>query len=194
MHRAISDGRIQAEIGFVFSNRAPGEAEGSDRFFQLGGFPGPQGRERVLAGFKRSWDGEPTGWRAAYDSRVADLVAPFEPDLCVLAGYMLIVGPDLCRRLPMINLHPAAPGGPEGTWQEVIWRLIEDGAQESGVKIHQVTEELDRGPTVAYCRYPIRGGVLDELWRQASESSVAELKRSATARSCRCSRRSGRRE
>jgi phosphoribosylglycinamide formyltransferase-1 len=46
----------------------------------------------------------------------------------------------------MINLHPAAPGGPTGTWQEVIWQLIEGRAVETGVMMHLVTPELDRGP------------------------------------------------
>ena len=35
VQEAITDGRIQARISFVFSNRAPGEAEGSDQFFAL---------------------------------------------------------------------------------------------------------------------------------------------------------------
>ena len=61
----------------------------------------------------------------------------------------------------MINLHPAAPNGPDGTWQEVIWKLIEQRADHSGVKIHLVTEELDRGPTIAYCRYPIHSPAFD---------------------------------
>ena len=33
-------------------------------------------------------------------------------ELLVLAGYMLITGPDLCARFAMLNLHPALPGGP----------------------------------------------------------------------------------
>ena len=53
----------------------------------------------------------------------------FHPDLCVLAGYMLIVGEEMCQRYNMINLHPAAPGGPTGTWQEVIWQLIDSKAR-----------------------------------------------------------------
>ncbi len=76
----------------------------------------------------------------------------------------------------MINLHPAAPNGPDGTWQEVIWQLIEQRADRSGVKIHLVTEELDQGPTIAYCRYPIRGARFDELWREAGLASTKNLR------------------
>jgi folate-dependent phosphoribosylglycinamide formyltransferase PurN len=64
----------------------------------------------------------------------------------------------------MINLHPAAPGGPAGTWQEVIWQLIDGEAKETGVMIHLVTPELDKGPPVAYCTYSIRGESFDEYW------------------------------
>ena len=44
------------------------------------------------------------------------LIDPFKPDLSLLAGYMLIISPEMCRRYPLINLHPAAPDGPKGTW------------------------------------------------------------------------------
>jgi len=64
----------------------------------------------------------------------------------------------------MINLHPALPAGPKGTWQEVIWQLMKERAVESGVMIHLVTPQLDRGPVISYCRYDIRGEKFDALW------------------------------
>ena len=176
VHKAISSGRIQARISFVFSNRAPGEAEGSDQFFALANSLGLTVVHHSARKFRRRWAGDPSQWRSAYDTQIADLIAPFSPDLCVLAGYMLIVSPNLCRDFPMINLHPAAPNGPDGTWQEVIWQLIEQRADHSGVKIHLVTEELDQGPTIAYCQYPIRGARFDELWREADLTSTLDLR------------------
>ena len=177
VQEAITDGRIQARINFVFSNRAPGEAEGSDQFFALANSLSLTVIRRSSRAFRRQWTGDPTQWRIAYDKEVAELVSPFSPDLCVLAGYMLIVSPDLCRDLLMINLHPAAPNGPDGTWQDVIWQLIEQRATHSGVKIHLVTEELDRGPTIAYCRYPIHSPAFDDLWIEADLASVDNLRR-----------------
>ena len=178
VHEAIADGRVQAGISFVFSNRAPGEAEGSDQFFALAKSLGLTVVHRSSRVFRRQWTGDPTQWRTAYDAQVAELISPFSPDLCVLAGYMLIVSPALCRVFSMINLHPATPDGPDGTWQDVIWQLIEQRATHSGVKIHLVTEELDQGPTIAYCRYPIRGQALDDLWREADQTSVDNLRQS----------------
>ena len=176
VQEAITDGRIQARISFVFSNRAPGEAEGSDQFFALANSLGLTVIRRSSRVFRRQWTGDPTQWRIAYDKEVTELVSPFSPDLCVLAGYMLIVSPDLCRNLSMINLHPAAPNGPDGTWQDVIWQLIEQRATHSGVKIHLVTEELDQGPTIAYCRYPINGQAFNDLWLEADLASVDNLR------------------
>ena len=178
VQEAIIDGRIQARISFVFSNRAPGEAEGSDQFFALAKSLGLTVIHRSSRAFRRQWAGDPTQWRTAYYKEVAYLISPFSPDLCVLAGYMLIVGPNLCRDFRMINLHPAAPNGPDGTWQDVIWQLIEQRADYSGVKIHLVTEELDQGPTIAFCRYPIHGPAFDDLWREAELASVDSLRQS----------------
>ena len=96
-------------------------------------------------------------------------------DLCILAGYMLIVGTEMCLKYDMINLHPAAPGGPTGTWQEVIWKLIQSQARSTGAMMHLVTPELDKGPPVTYCTFPIRGEPFDRHWREIEGLSVAEI-------------------
>ena len=100
----------------------------------------------------------------------------FQPDLCLLAGYMLIIGAEMCRGYPMINLHPAAPGGPKGTWQEVIWSLMEEGAAGTGVMMHLVTPELDAGPPVAYCTFSIRGKPFDRYWKAIEGLPIDEVK------------------
>ncbi|GAI46396.1 unnamed protein product [marine sediment metagenome] len=79
---------------------------------------------------------------------------------------MLIVGKEMCQKYNMLNLHPAAPGGPTGTWQEVIWQLIEGKAKETGAMIHLVTPELDRGPVASYCTFPIIGEPFDSYWHE----------------------------
>jgi phosphoribosylglycinamide formyltransferase 1 len=94
----------------------------------------------------------------------------------MLAGYMLIVGPQMCSRYNMINLHPALPDGPKGTWQEVIWTLMEKRARESGAMMHLVTPELDRGPVITYCGFPITGGKFDGLWTETANLPVSLIK------------------
>ena len=78
----------------------------------------------------------------------------------------------------MINLHPAAPDGPAGTWQEVIWQLIGSKAQETGVMMHLATTELDKGPLVTYCTFPIIGEPFDRYWQEINGQSAGQIKRS----------------
>jgi phosphoribosylglycinamide formyltransferase-1 len=115
-------------------------------------------------------------WRLEYDREAMRRFKDYSPGLCVLAGYMLIVGPEMCRQYKMINLHPAAPGGPTGTWQEVIWKLIETQAVETGVMMHLVTPELDKGPPVTYCKFSIRGKPFDKHWEEVKDLPVGEVK------------------
>jgi len=180
----VSTGEIEGKIAFVFSNRESGEAKESYLFldlvqnyhiplicFSLDKFKGSQD-------IRDKTDGEALPkWRLEYDIYVIKRLNGFSPDLCVLAGYMLIVGEEMCHRYDMINLHPATPQGPKGSWQEVIWTLIENKATESGVMMHLVTPELDRGPVITYCTYPIRGKPFERYWREAESRSVAEMKR-----------------
>jgi len=159
---------IEAELSFVFSNREPGEARESDMFFDLV-------RDRripcICFPFRKF-----AGRRSDYDREVLRRIAGFHPDLCVLAGYMLIVGEEMCQRYNMINLHPAAPGGPSGTWQEVIWKLIEGKAGETGVMMHLVTPELDKGPPATYCTFSIRGEPFDEYWAEIEGHPWSQIK------------------
>lgn len=163
-------GKIRAEIAFVFCNREPGESVESDSFLKLVSdyhlplvcfssrkFKASQANPSLQSG------GLPL-WRYDYDREVINRLQPFHPDLCVLAGYMLIVGQEICQKYDMINLHPAAPGGPAGTWQKVIWELIDSQARATGVMMHLVTPELDKGPVVSYCTFPIRGEPFDGYW------------------------------
>ncbi len=115
-------------------------------------------------------------WRLEYDRQVMKKLAVYSPDICVLAGYMLIVGPEMCDRFKMINLHPALPTGPKGTWQEVIWDLIATRATESGVMMHLVTPDLDRGPVISYCKYSITGPEFNDLWESVANIHVDTLK------------------
>ena len=175
--QAIVAGRLDAEIEFVFSNREPGEAEGSDEFFELVrsyGLPlvtlssGRYRREHGGGGMGRHRDG--------FDREVMALLDGYSPDVCVLAGYMLICSGEMCRRYPLLNLHGALPDGPIGTWQSVIWQLIASGATRTGSMIHLATEEVDRGPVLSHCVVPIVGGEFDADWAALASRDVDEIK------------------
>ena len=180
---AIQNGDLKAEIAFVFSNRERGEAEPTDQFFDLVQSYGlplvtlSYSRFRRERGLPVVHTGEPLlPWRQDYDREVARLIEPYPFDLGMLAGFMLIFTGLLCERWPLLNLHPAAPGGPVGMWQDVIWELISERAEKSGITVFLCTTDLDRGPTVTYCTYPLRGPALDLLWRKVEGRSLDEVK------------------
>ena len=169
-HKNMASGFIPAGIEYVFCNRAPGENPETDRFLSL---VRDLGIEAVTLSSRDFMPGlrkrSVQEWRDAYHNAVIERISKYRNDLIMLAGYMLIVSPEMCRRHGIINLHPAAPGGPAGTWQEVIWQLIEKKAAETGIMMHLVTEVLDEGPPITYCTFPIRGRGFDELWDELEE-------------------------
>ncbi len=177
----ISAGRLDARIEVVFCNREPGQDAQTDQLFeQVRGYGLPlihlsTLRYRRERGERPARPGEPLPeWRHDFDREVIRLLEPYPFDLGVLAGYMLIA-PVLCRRYDLLNLHPAAPDGPPGAWQEVIWWLMEQRLDHSGVRMHLATEELDMGPPATYCTYPIRGPAFDEMWREVEQRGVAVI-------------------
>jgi len=90
---------------------------------------------------------------------------------------MLVVGAEMCQKYDMLNLHPATPGGPTGTWQEVIWKLIESDAEQTGAMMHLATPELDKGPVVTYCTFPIKGEPFDKHWKEVKKNPLDRVKK-----------------
>ena len=184
----IEDGTINGEIAFVFCNRERGEAAESDRFLDLVGSYGFPIAIASSKDFKPEIRKEARKdpnilrqWRIEYDREIEKVIGQYEWDLGVLAGYMLIVGEEFCQNHSLINLHPATPDGPKGSWQEVIWELVENRAERTGVMMHLVTAELDRGPVITYCDFAITGGVFTDLWtameHKLEMKTVAEIEK-----------------
>lgn len=168
----------------MFCSREEGESPETDQFLaQVRGYGLPLytysfDRHRREAGAKGMGFGRSgfAPWRQAYDREVLKRIGGIPVDAALQAGYMLIWTPELCRRVRALNLHPAEPGGPAGTWQQVIWQLIERRAATSGVYLHLVTPELDEGPVVSFCRYRIDGPEFVEAWRAVAGRSIDDLK------------------
>ncbi len=165
--KALAKGEINGEFCYLFLSRDEGEGVFSDKLAQIAQEakipvirlsavrfePELRKRDRAL-------------WRTKYHEALYEKLAPFSCPLAVLAGYMWVLSPEICSKVSAINLHPALPGGPAGTWQEVIWQLLEQSADRTGAMMHLVTPELDRGPAVTYFSFPIKGEGWDELWRE----------------------------
>ncbi len=174
--QAINDKTVKAEISFVFCSRETGDAEGSDRFIEQVKDYGLNlvcfSSKSFRPDLRREGKTNPEAlsrWRNFYDAEIMKRLEPFHADITVLAGYMLVVGDVMCKKFDMVNLHPAAPDGPAGTWQEVIWQLISERSEKSGNMMHLVTEELDKGAPITYVTFPIVGEGFDPLWQEIEQ-------------------------
>jgi len=175
---AIDSEILDAEIKFVFLNREVGESESTDDFIAelvkqnvpVINFSSVRFRKKLGAALTRG-SGQLPAWRQKYDVEVSNLVRSYETDIGVLAGYMLIFSPNFVNSRVLINLHPALPNGPVGTWQQVIETLIAKKETHSGVMAHLAIPEVDRGPVATFCRYPIQGDKqIDVLWENFNKS------------------------
>ncbi len=185
VHTDLVTNNIPATIEWIFCHRETGDGPFNDEyrerelFFELAASKDipvatlshvrfrPELRKR---GLKESGSAaEPSHaleeWRNSYGREVVKTINLLPPvDIVVMAGYMLIIGNPELEELVLVNIHPALPWGPRGTWQEVIHQLIAENAREQGIMVHIVTKELDRGPVISYCRFPIKDSEWDPLW------------------------------
>jgi folate-dependent phosphoribosylglycinamide formyltransferase PurN len=174
---AIVNGRLDAEIVVVFCNRVRGQSKNTDAFLEtvvasnipLVTISSGDWRKRV-GGAVSDPHSDLASWRLDYDRAVRTAIAPYHPDVGFLAGYMLITTTELCDHFPLLNLHPAAPGGPIGAWKEVIRTLIDQRAASSGIMLQRATTKLDEGPIVTACRYALRDGLLAPMWDEQSST------------------------
>ncbi len=167
IYNATKDSTIKGVISYIFCNRKKGEGIWSDKIIDWSkGFSIPMvsvSSSKFESELKKKDFEE---WRKRFHAKARDFLSTYHEDIRVLVGYMLILDAESCKDIPTVNLHPAKPGGPKGTWQEVIWNLIENDAEESGVMIHLVTSQLDEGPPISYCTYKIKDERLKDLWEE----------------------------
>ncbi len=138
---AIADGRLDAEIVGVFSDR-----------------PGAAALERVPAPLR--WSAEPRRFadRAAFDAALADAVDATAPDWVFCAGYMRILGDAFVQRFDgrLLNVHPSLLPRYKGLHTHA--RALQAGDSEHGASVHFVVPELDAGTVVAQARIPVLAG------------------------------------
>jgi hypothetical protein len=108
----------------------------------------------------------------AYD-RAACIAGPYRFDLSVMPATSSSSA-RAAAKWDLLNLR-GRPGA-KGIWQDVIWELIEQRAARAGVMLHLATPELDEGPPVTYCTYPICGPDFDWPWQQIEGPPIGEIK------------------
>lgn len=161
------EGFLTLEIPLVFVGRSYGEAPESDRFIDWvtrKGIPIETFSALQYEPVTRKKDID--AWRLAYDQEIIKRIDHWTMDWIFLAGYMWIVSPLLVQKYRIMNLHPAPPGGPKGTWQEVLWETLENRDTQAGAQIHLVTEGLDEGPPLTYVTFPIQTAEWDPFWQE----------------------------
>ncbi|OPZ57466.1 MAG: Phosphoribosylglycinamide formyltransferase [Deltaproteobacteria bacterium ADurb.Bin510] len=137
---ACADGRIDAHIAVVISNRP--EAYALKRA-DLAGLA----TRVVLAGDHPS--------RESYDAAVVEILKQQQVELVVLAGYMRIVTPLFLKAFPnrVMNIHPALlPAFPGLNVQQ---KAIDYGVRFSGCTVHFLDEGVDTGPIISQAVCPV---------------------------------------
>lgn len=143
----IADGALDAEVVFVVSSRSG--VRGIE-IAREAGIP--------AAVVTRKQHPDP----ADHGRAIFDVVAPFAPDLLILAGYLrqIAVPSEWAGR--MLNIHPAllpqasAYAAGRGRYGiHVHAAVLEHGDAFSGATVHVVTDDYDEGPPVLQREVPV---------------------------------------
>jgi phosphoribosylglycinamide formyltransferase-1 len=99
--------------------------------------------------------------RKEFDAELAERVSRYDARLVVGAGYMRILTPTFLERFPaVINVHPSLL--PEFRGLDAVKRSLKAGAEETGVTVHFMVEEVDAGPVISQEEVPILPGDTEE--------------------------------
>lgn len=136
---AISDGRLAGKVCIVISNNGEAPALAWAREH---GVPAAHLSHAKL------------GERADLDAAIRDALVGAGAEWVVLSGYMRRIGPKTLAAFPnrILNVHPALlpKHGGEGMYgARVHQAVIASGDRASGITIHLVDGEYDRGPVLA---------------------------------------------
>lgn len=114
----------------------------------------------------------------AYTTAIVSVLAPYSPDLIVLAGFLrkLVISERWAGRV--LNIHPAllpemsAAAGRGFYGDKVHAEVLRQGARQSGATVHVVDNDYDSGPVLARAIVPVRDG--DTVETLASRVFAAE--------------------
>lgn len=86
--------------------------------------------------------------KAAQEARVLEVIDEHRADLVVLARYMQILSPDMCRQLAgrAINIHHSFLPSFKGA--KPYYQAFDRGVKLIGATAHYVTTDLDEGPII----------------------------------------------
>ena len=117
--------------------------------------------------------------RIAYDQQTVRVLAEYQPDLVILAGYLLLLTSPMLTAYAgrIVNVHHSdlllrnATGGPRYPGLRAVRDAVLAGEPETRSSVHFVTERLDDGPMIARSApYPVAAAARWAL--QAGERDV----------------------
>jgi phosphoribosylglycinamide formyltransferase-1 len=141
IHEAVLAGKIDAEIGLVFSNKE--DAAGLE-------IARSRGLETLFLNSKLY------ATKEDYDREIIGAAREREIDLICLAGYMKVLTPMFCGefRNRIMNIHPALL--PSFPGLHVQQKAIDWGVRFSGATVHFVSAEVDMGPIIIQAVVPVK--------------------------------------
>ena len=137
--QAIRDGRLDAEIAVVISNResAAGVQIARERGLNAVSLPS-KGLDRTI-----------------YDRMLIDELRRNEVDLVCLAGFLRLLSAEFIHAFPqrILNIHPSLlPAFPGLDAQH---QALAYGVKITGCTVHFVDEQLDSGPIILQASVPV---------------------------------------
>ena len=91
---------------------------------------------------------------------IIDMLKERDIDFLVLAGFLLLVPAKLIQAYPgrIVNIHPALlpKHGGKGMYGDRVHKaVVESGDTESGITIHLIDEQYDKGTTFFQAKCPV---------------------------------------
>lgn len=135
----VLNGQLDADIGFVFSNKpkAAGLVRARELGFPCGSIPSA-GMDRV-----------------DFDRQVIDLLQEYRVDWVCLAGYMRFLTGGFVSQFAgrVLNIHPSLLPAFPGL--DAQYQALTHGVKVSGCTVHFVDEDLDSGPILLQSAVPV---------------------------------------
>ena len=106
--------------------------------------------------------------RAVFNEKLLERVNSYEPDLIVLAGFLVVIPPEMIAayRNRMINIHPSLIPAFCGTGfygLKVHEAALERGVKVVGATVHFVDEGTDTGPIILQKAVEVENGDTPEI-------------------------------
>lgn len=115
--------------------------------------------------------------RETYTAQMVKALQEEKADLVILAGFMVILGPELPAAFPnaVMNVHPALiPSfcGPGYYGLHVHEAVLAAGVKVTGATVHFVNEVCDGGPIILQGTVPVKNGDTPEVLQRRVMENV----------------------